>query len=75
MNCLVYVGRYKSAIDYLPGVFVPDQSIEVSPGKRFRYVKVPGTGDVKLRIVRRDPVAGILARPVVSLPTLRFGNG
>jgi hypothetical protein len=58
LNCLVYVGRYKSAIDYLPSVFVPDQSIEVSPGGRFRHVKVPGTGDVKLRIVRRDPVAG-----------------
>jgi hypothetical protein len=55
---LVYVGRYKSPIDYLPGVFVPDQSVEVSPGKHFLYVRVPGTGEVKLRIVRRDPVAG-----------------
>jgi hypothetical protein len=58
LNCVVYLGRYKSAIDYLPGVFVPDQSVQVSPGKHFLYVKVPGTGEVKLRIVRRDPVAG-----------------
>jgi hypothetical protein len=58
LNCLVYVGRYESPIDYLPGVFVPDQSVEVSPGKHFLYVRVPGTGEVKLRIVRRDPVAG-----------------
>jgi hypothetical protein len=58
LNCLVYVGRYKSPIDYLPGVFVPDHSVEVSPGKHFLYVRVPGTGEVKLRIVRRDPVAG-----------------
>ena len=58
LNCLVYVGRYKSPIDYLPGVFVPNQSVEVSPGKHFLYVRVPGTGEVKLRIVRRDPVAG-----------------
>ena len=58
LKCLVYVGRYKSPIDYLPGVFVPDQSVEVSPGKHFLYVRVPGTGEVKLRIVRRDPVAG-----------------
>jgi hypothetical protein len=58
LNCLVYVGRYESPIDYLPGVFVPDQSVEVSPGKHFLYVRVPGTGEVKLRIVRRNPVAG-----------------
>jgi hypothetical protein len=63
LNCVVYLGRYKSAIDYLPGVFVPGQSVEVSPGKHFLYVKVPGTGEVKLRIVRRDPVAGDACAP------------
>jgi hypothetical protein len=56
LNCIQYLGRYKSAIDYLPGVFVPGQSVEVSPEKHFLYVKVPGSGEVKLRIVRRDPV-------------------
>lgn len=58
LNCTEYLGRYKSAIDYLPGVFVPGQSVDVSPEKHFLYVKVPGSGEVKLRIVRRDPVAG-----------------
>jgi hypothetical protein len=58
LNCVVYLGRYKSAIDYLPGVFVAGQSVEASPEKPWLYVKVPGTGEVKLRIVRRDPVAG-----------------
>ena len=58
LNCVVYLGRYKSAIDYLPGVFVAGQSVEVSPQKPWLYVKVPGTGEVKLRIVRRDPDAG-----------------
>ena len=58
LNCVVYLGRYKSAIDYLPEVFVAGHSVEVSPGKPFMYVKVPGNGVVKLRVVRRDPVAG-----------------
>lgn len=58
LNCRRYLGRYKSAIDYLPGVFVAGQSIEVRPGKHFLYVRVPGAGEVKLRIVRRDPVVG-----------------
>ena len=58
LNCVVYLGRYKSAFHYLPSVFTPGQSVDVSPGKHNLYVKVPGTGEVKLRIVRRDPVAG-----------------
>jgi hypothetical protein len=58
LNCVVYLGRYKSAIDYLPGVFVAGHAVEVSAEKPWLYVKVPGTGEVKLRIVRRDPVAG-----------------
>jgi len=58
LNCVVYLGRYKSAFAYVPSVFAAGQSVEVSPGKTWLYVKVPGTGEVKLRIVRRDPVAG-----------------
>ncbi len=57
LNCVVYLGRYKSAIDYMPTVFTPDQAVEVSPEKNFLFVKVPGNGDVKLRIVRRDPAS------------------
>ena len=56
LNCVEYLGRYKSPIDYLPDVFAAGQSVEVSPGKTWLYVKVPGTGEVKLRIVRRRPV-------------------
>jgi hypothetical protein len=63
LNCVMYLGRYKSAIDYLPGVFVSGQSVEVSPGKHFLYVKVPGTGEVKLRIVRHDAVVGDSCAP------------
>jgi hypothetical protein len=57
LNCTDYLGRYKSAIDYMPGVFAPGQSIAVSPGKHFLYVNVPGNGEVKLRIVKSGPVA------------------
>jgi hypothetical protein len=52
LNCTVYVGRYKSAIDYLPSVFEAGHAVEISLGKPFLYAKVPGNGEVKLRIVR-----------------------
>jgi hypothetical protein len=52
LDCTVYVGRYKSAIDYLPGVFEAGHAVEISIGKPFLYARVPGNGEVKLRIVR-----------------------
>ena len=52
LNCSVYVGRYLSGIDYLPDVFSANQSVEVSLDKHFMYVKVPGSRDVKMGIVR-----------------------
>jgi hypothetical protein len=58
LNCTVYVGRYKSAIDYLPNVFEAGHAVELSLGKPFLYVKVPGNGDVKLRVVRTYPFTG-----------------
>ncbi len=63
LNCILYLGRYKSAIDYMPSVFAPEQAVEVSPEKNFLFVKVPGNGDVKLRIVRRDPVTADACSP------------
>ena len=63
LNCVVYLGRYKSAIDYMPTVFALDQPVEVSPQKNFLFVKVPGNGDVKLRIVRHDPASGNACSP------------
>jgi hypothetical protein len=58
LNCSVYVGRYKSAFEHLPGVFAPDQSIEVSLEKHLIYVRVPGAGEIKMGIVRRYGVSG-----------------
>jgi hypothetical protein len=56
LSCTVYVGRYKSAIEYLPSVFEAGHSVEVSIGKPFMYVNIPGNGEVKLRVVRHYAV-------------------
>jgi hypothetical protein len=58
LNCSVYVGRYLSGIDYLPDVFSANQSVEVSLDKHFMYVKVPGSRDVKMGIVRNYVESG-----------------
>jgi hypothetical protein len=58
LNCSVYVGRYKSAIDYLPGVFAANQTIEVSLEKHVMVVKASDTGEIKLSIIRRHAVLG-----------------
>lgn len=57
-NCSIYVGRYLSAINYLPDAFAADQAIEVSLGKHAMLVRVPGNGDIKMGIVRRYAVSG-----------------
>jgi hypothetical protein len=57
LNCSVYVGRYETAIDYLPGKFAPDQSIEVCFEKQLIFVRIPGTGGIKMGIVRSDAVS------------------
>ncbi len=58
LNCSIYVGRYLSAIDYLPGVFAADQTIEISLEKHVMLVRVPGTGEIKMGIVRRYAASG-----------------
>ena len=29
LNCNAYIGRYESAIDYLPSVFAPQRTVDV----------------------------------------------
>jgi hypothetical protein len=58
LNCSIYVGRYLSAIDYLPGAFAADRSVEVSLGKHVMSVRVPGAADIKMGIVRRYSAPG-----------------
>ncbi|MGA9503806.1 MAG: hypothetical protein WBV31_05160, partial [Terriglobales bacterium] len=52
MGCLVYVGLYQSAIDYLPSAIAPDQSVEVSVEKHVMRVRVSGDREITLEITR-----------------------
>lgn len=58
LNCSVYVARYISSFDYLPTVFAPTHSIDVSLDKHVLYVVIPGTGEVKMGIVQRNSEPG-----------------
>jgi hypothetical protein len=53
VNCSVYVGRYEAESDDLPGAFAVGQALDVSPGKRVLYVKIPGSRDTKMTLIRR----------------------
>ena len=50
LNCVVYVGRYQSAFDYLPSVFTPNNMLAVNRENHIMYVRVPGSRDVKMGI-------------------------
>jgi hypothetical protein len=52
VGCLVYVGLYQSAIDYLPSAIAPDQVVEVRVEKHFMRVKVPGGTAFTMEITR-----------------------
>lgn len=56
VGCDVYVGRYESAIDYVPSVFAPNHSVDVSLEKHVMYVSVPGDREVKMGIVSHHHV-------------------
>lgn len=53
MGCLVYVGLYQSAIEYLPSAIADNQPVEVSVEKHVMHVRVPAGEEIKLEIVRR----------------------
>lgn len=51
LNCNIYVGRYESAIDYLPSVFAPRYTVDVLLQKHVLYVSLPdGDREVKMGI-------------------------
>jgi hypothetical protein len=52
VGCLVYVGLYQSAIDYLPSAIAPDQSVEVSVEKHVMRVRVSGDREITVEITR-----------------------
>jgi|GEM_PF-2520244 len=57
IDCLVYVGLYQSAIDYLPSAIAPDQSVEVSVEKHVMRVRVSGDREITLEITRHYRVS------------------
>ena len=56
LNCTVYMVRYETGLDYLPSVFSPNQTVEVSLEKHVMNVNLPGTREVRLSIGRRTRV-------------------
>jgi hypothetical protein len=50
------VGRYQSAIDYLPSTWTEGSSVEVSIDKHRMYLKRPSAQDFELSIVSRRPL-------------------
>jgi hypothetical protein len=59
VNCNVYVGRYESAIDYLPSVFAPQHTVEMLLRKHVLYVSLPdGDREVKMGITSHHVLKG-----------------
>jgi hypothetical protein len=56
LECTVYVVRYETGLDYLPSVFSPHQTVEVSLQKHIMYVNLPGDRELRLGIARRSRV-------------------
>ncbi|HEY6769628.1 MAG TPA: hypothetical protein VI386_33220 [Candidatus Sulfotelmatobacter sp.] len=57
LNCNIYVGRYESATDYLPGVIAPNHSVSVRMNKHIIYLSLPDTDqEVKMGIISRHQV-------------------
>lgn len=56
LNCTVYMVRYDTGLDYLPSVFSPNQTVEVSLEKHVMNVNLPGAREMRLSIGRRTRV-------------------
>jgi hypothetical protein len=59
LNCDVYVGRYESAIDYLPSAFATQHAVDVRLQKHIMYVSLPDADrEVKMGIVNHRLLKG-----------------
>lgn len=56
LDCTVYAVRYETGLDYLPSVFSPHQTVEVSLQKHTMYVNLPGARQLRLGIGKRSRV-------------------
>jgi hypothetical protein len=41
LDCKIYIGRYESALKYLPSVFAPNHEVDVRLHKHILYVSLP----------------------------------
>lgn len=53
LNCRDYVVRYVSALNYLPLVFAPNNTVEVSLQKHVAYVRLPDDRELKMSVDSR----------------------
>jgi len=56
LGCYVYVGRYDSAIDYLPTALAPNRTVDVRLDKYVMSINSPADREVKMGIVRQNPI-------------------
>lgn len=56
LDCTIYVVRYDTGLDYLPSVFSPHQTVEVSLEKHAMAVNIPGSRELRLGIASRSQV-------------------
>jgi hypothetical protein len=54
VGCGTYVGRYETALDYLPSAFTPNKTIPVRLTKHVMHFDVPGERDMRMGIVHRN---------------------
>jgi len=57
-NCWIYLARYKNWTEYVPSALTANQTVQISPEKRFLRVKGVGSDELILRIVSRTAAAG-----------------
>jgi len=53
LECTNYVGRYESAIDYLPSAIAPNREVDVHVEKHWMNISLNGDREIRMGIVRQ----------------------
>jgi hypothetical protein len=56
LECTNYVGRYESAIDYLPAAIAPNKEVDVRLEKHWMYLSLNSDREIKMGIMRHERV-------------------
>ena len=60
MNCDLYVGRYQSAIDYLPSAFARDHIVDVRLQNHVLYVSLPNRDrELEMGVISHSRLNGV----------------